>query len=390
MRPNLFANTPDILHDYLQNGGRPAFQVRLVLAATLGAQLRHLQRLRAVPRTCRCAKAARNISTRRSTRSGRATSRRRTACAELIGRINAHPARPPGAAARLGARVPRHRQRAAARVQQASPDGRDLVLVVVNLDPTNMQHGFVQLPLADWGLTPRYDRSRSHDLLVGRALLLARRMELRAARSAGTASRTSSRRASPATGPGAAVYRRRSRTTDAMPTIRTPLWFKDAVIYQAHVRAFFDSNNDGIGDFPGLTRSSTTCRARRQLPLAAAVLSLAAARRRLRHRRLREHPSELRHARRLRPVHRRGARRGIRVITELVINHTSDQHPWFQAARRAPAGSPRARLLRLERHQPEVRRASASSSPTPRRRTGRGTTPRRRTTGTASSITSPI
>ena len=37
MRPNLFANTPDILHEYLQHGGRPAFQVRLVLAATLGA-----------------------------------------------------------------------------------------------------------------------------------------------------------------------------------------------------------------------------------------------------------------------------------------------------------------------------------------------------------------
>jgi starch synthase (maltosyl-transferring) len=37
MRPNLFANTPDILHAYLQRGGRPAFQIRLVLAATLGA-----------------------------------------------------------------------------------------------------------------------------------------------------------------------------------------------------------------------------------------------------------------------------------------------------------------------------------------------------------------
>ena len=48
MRPNLFANTPDILHEYLQHGGRPAFIARFVLAATLGAQLRHLQRIRAV------------------------------------------------------------------------------------------------------------------------------------------------------------------------------------------------------------------------------------------------------------------------------------------------------------------------------------------------------
>ena len=46
---------------------------------------------------------------------------------------------------------------------------------------------------------------------------------------------------------------------------------------------------------------------------------------------------------------REAHRRGLKVITELVINHTSDQHPWFQAARRAPPGSPEARLLRLER-----------------------------------------
>ena len=48
--------------------------------------------------------------------------------------------------------------------------------------------------------------------------------------------------------------------------------------------------------------------------------------------------------------------RGLRVITELIVNHTSDQHPWFQAARRAPAGSRQARLLRLERRPEQVRR----------------------------------
>ncbi|HYT66954.1 MAG TPA: maltose alpha-D-glucosyltransferase [Vicinamibacterales bacterium] len=118
-------------------------------------------------------------------------------------------------------------------------------------------------------------------------------------------------------------------------------WFKDAIIYEAHVRAFFDSNNDGIGDFPGLTSKLDYLQA-----LGINALWL-----------LPFYPSPLRDdgydiadyegvhpsygtiqdfERFMDEAHRRG----IRVITELVINHTSDQHPWFQAARRAPAGSP--------------------------------------------------
>ena len=127
----------------------------------------------------------------------------------------------------------------------------------------------------------------------------------------------------------------------AWPITPDPLWYKDAVIYQAHVRAFFDSTDDGVGDFPGLTQKLDYLESLGvNTPVAAAVLSVAAARRRLRHRGLREHPPELRHARRFRPLHRGSAPPRLRVITELVINHTSDQHPWFQAARRAPAGSP--------------------------------------------------
>ena len=154
-----------------------------------------------------------------------------------------------------------------------------------------------------------------------------------------------------------------------------PLWYKDAIIYELHVKAFFDSNDDGIGDFRGPDREARLPPGPgRHAHLAAAVLPVAAARRRLRHRRLPRRPPALRHAARTsaRSCARR-TQRGMRVITELVINHTSDQHPWFQAARRAPPGSPEARLLRLERHRPEVRRARASSSPTPRRRTGPGT-----------------
>jgi maltose alpha-D-glucosyltransferase/alpha-amylase len=120
-----------------------------------------------------------------------------------------------------------------------------------------------------------------------------------------------------------------------------PLWYKDAVIYEAHVRVFFDSNNDGIGDFPGLTDKLDYLQG-----LGINALWI-----------LPFYPSPLRddgydiadyegvHPSygTVQDVDRfvdEAHKRGIRVITELVINHTSDQHPWFQAARRAPAGSP--------------------------------------------------
>jgi maltose alpha-D-glucosyltransferase / alpha-amylase len=119
------------------------------------------------------------------------------------------------------------------------------------------------------------------------------------------------------------------------------LWYKDAIIYEAHVRAFFDSNNDGIGDFPGLTSKLDYLQG-----LGITALWL-----------LPFYPSPLRDDgydiadyENIHPSYGtiqdferfmdEAHKRGIRVITELVINHTSDQHPWFQRARRAPAGSP--------------------------------------------------
>ena len=120
------------------------------------------------------------------------------------------------------------------------------------------------------------------------------------------------------------------------------LWYKDAVIYEVHVRAFFDSNDDGIGDFAGLTRKldyihSLGVNTIWLLPFYPSpqkddgydISDYHGI-----------HPSygsraDFRHF--VREAHRRG----LRVITELVINHTSDQHPWFQAARSAPPGSPK-------------------------------------------------
>src|ERR1700752_3940591 len=118
------------------------------------------------------------------------------------------------------------------------------------------------------------------------------------------------------------------------------LWYKDAVIYQLHVKSFFDSNNDGIGDFPGLISRLDYI-----ADLGVNVIWL-----------LPFYPSPLLDdgydISEYRDVHRdygtladfrqfvrQAHARGIRVITELVVNHTSDQHPWFQRARRAKPGS---------------------------------------------------
>lgn len=121
-----------------------------------------------------------------------------------------------------------------------------------------------------------------------------------------------------------------------------PLWYKDAIIYQTHVKAFYDSNDDGIGDFKGLTQKLDYIQS-----LGVNTIWL-----------LPFYPSPFRDdgydiadysnihpeygtRQDFRSFVREAHRRGLKVITELVINHTSDQHPWFQAARRAPKGSPK-------------------------------------------------
>jgi maltose alpha-D-glucosyltransferase/alpha-amylase len=118
-------------------------------------------------------------------------------------------------------------------------------------------------------------------------------------------------------------------------------WYQDAIVYQVHVRAFHDANADGIGDFKGLMGKLDYLR-----DLGVTALWL-----------LPFYPSPLRDdgydiadyqsihpsygtLRDFRQFLREAHRRDLRVITELVLNHTSDQHPWFQRARRAPPGSP--------------------------------------------------
>jgi len=118
------------------------------------------------------------------------------------------------------------------------------------------------------------------------------------------------------------------------------LWFKDAIIYQLHVKAFADSNNDGIGDFAGLTGKLDYLE---DLGVTAIWL-------------LPFYPSpgrddgyDISDYRTINPdfgtmadfrrFMQEAKRRKLRVLTELVINHTSDQHPWFLRARRSRPGS---------------------------------------------------
>ena len=120
-----------------------------------------------------------------------------------------------------------------------------------------------------------------------------------------------------------------------------PFWYKDAVIYQLHVKSFFDSNNDGIGDFAGLMQkldyvADLGVTAIWLLPFYPSPrrddgYDIAA------YRDVSPDYGTMEDARAFIDA---AHERGIRVITELVINHTSDQHPWFQAARKAPPGSP--------------------------------------------------
>ncbi len=129
--------------------------------------------------------------------------------------------------------------------------------------------------------------------------------------------------------------------TPAIDSTDDAQWYRDAVIYQLNVKAFFDTNNDGVGDFKGVTAKLDYVK-----DLGVNTIWL-----------MPFYPSPLRDdgydiseyenvnpqygtLDDFREMLDEAHKRGLRVITELVINHTSDQHPWFKAARRAPPGSP--------------------------------------------------
>ena len=121
---------------------------------------------------------------------------------------------------------------------------------------------------------------------------------------------------------------------------KDPLWYKDAVIYEVHVRSFHDSSGSGVGDFRGLTQKldyladlGITCIW--LLPFYPSPLK--------------DDGYDIADYGNVHPTYGKlddfreflseAHRRDMRVITELVVNHTSDQHEWFQRARRCPPGS---------------------------------------------------
>src|SRR5262249_15404616 len=133
---------------------------------------------------------------------------------------------------------------------------------------------------------------------------------------------------------------RRMKSSESALLEDNPQWYKDAVIYEVHVRAFCDGNGDGIGDFPGLTEKLDYLQ---DLGVTAVWL-------------LPYYPSPLKDAgydiadfKRVHPDYgtlgdlktfvRAAHQRGLEVITQLVLNHTSDQHPWFRRAEQAEPGS---------------------------------------------------
>ena len=131
-----------------------------------------------------------------------------------------------------------------------------------------------------------------------------------------------------------------AKTNLAVITKEDDLWYKDAIIYQLHVKSFCDSNGDGIGDFQGLITkldyiAELGVNAIWLLPFYPSPLL--------------DDGYDISEYRGIHPDYgtladfrqlvRAAHARGIRVITELVVNHTSDQHPWFQRARQAKPGS---------------------------------------------------
>ena len=337
-RPNVWPNTPDILHETLQTGGRPMFEARFVMAATLAATYGiygpAFELLEHVPREPGSEEYLNSEKYEIRTWD----LEQPDSLAPLIREVNRirreHPA------LQSNERLVFHDidDDALLAYTKQSADGRDTVLTVVSLDPHARRAGTLRLHHGALDLDPGRGVVAT-DLLEGGRETLGTRRSAHRARAGQTPG------AHPPAGTRPMTTIEQEDLADsffAAPTLADdPLWYKDAVIYEVHVRAFRDSNGDGVGDFKGLTEKLDYLR-----DLGVTTIWV-----------LPFYPSPLKDdgydiadylgvhpdygtMRDVRQFIREAHRRGLRVITELVCNHTSDQHPWFQRARHSPRGSP--------------------------------------------------
>ena len=317
-RPNFFTNTPDILNEYLVHGGPAAFYTRFTLAATLSptygiySGFEHYE----------------NVPVREGSEeyldSEKFETKQRSLdgpMLDYIARMNQirreHPALQHLSNVfwletyneQIMAYLKRH--------------GNDVMICAVNLDPHHAQEGSVVVP-GDLGLPHGFQVARP---VLRRGVRLVDRRELRAARPVDAPVPRAAR--------GGPVSSRGGEPGHWFEA--QPLWFKTAVFYEIHIRGFFDGNGDGSGDFRGLTEKLDYLQW-----LGVDCIWL-----------LPFYNSPLRDGgydiadyftihqdygvvEDVRELIEQSHQRGIRVIADLVMNHTSSDHAWFQEARSSP------------------------------------------------------
>ena len=335
-RPNFFVNTPDILPVHLQKGEPWMFKSRVALAATLSSNYGiyngfELLEHEPIP-------GKRGISQLREIRDQGPRLEQARQHQGLHRPAQPHPAREPGAAADQQSALRAGRRRRGDRLRQGIGRRRQRGRRRDRAQRPRPAH--ILVPLRRHRDRPAGRRARRcapiENLVTGE-----RHIDRMGRRAADASIRPTTRPSCSAAKPEA------SRVVNVLPQIdvaaarsQNDLWYKDAIIYQLHVKAFADSNNDGIGDFAGLTEKLDYLQ-----DLGVTTLWL-----------LPFYPSpgrddgyDIADYRRINPdfgtmrdfrrfMHE-AHRRDLRVITELVINHTSDQHPWFKRARRSRPGT---------------------------------------------------
>jgi starch synthase (maltosyl-transferring) len=165
MRPNLFVNTPDILPEFLQHGGPPAFQIRLILAATLGASYGvygpSYEEFLHAPRP-----GSEDYIDSEKFEIRHWNWQRTNVFRELIGRVNQ--IRRENEALQFDHRLDFHGtdNEQILFYSKTNEDQSNIVLVIINLDPYHTQNGYVRMPLGQFGLTES-DSYQMQDLLTG-------------------------------------------------------------------------------------------------------------------------------------------------------------------------------------------------------------------------------